>query len=309
MRVSLKAFQYFLAAVDSGSISAAADRLNVVPSAVSSAIDQVEQEFALKLVMRYRSRGIQPTPTGQILTAKIRHLLEEYSNLMSEGVELRTALTGSLRIGYYAPVAPAFMPDIVAPLIEGNPSVSVQLIECNNETAQSGLLNGEFDVILFAAENVKPGIAYETLLTIPPYILAPKGHPITQRQIASLADLAGVPLVLLDLPVASAYYRALLEEAGVEPLIVATASSTEMVRSLVASGIGCSVLNMRPHSTETYAGDVVAAVSLDPPATPLRFVLGHLEENPRRLVRAFVEHASTYFAGAGARRLTVTSAV
>ena len=257
--------------------------------------------------MRYRSRGIQPTPTGQILTAKIRHLLEEYDNLMSEGAELRTALTGSLSVGYYAPVAPAFMPDIVAPLVEGNPSVSVKLIECNNETAQGGLLSGEFDAILFAAENVKPGIAYETLMTIPPYILAPARHRIAARPTASLADLAGEPLVLLDLPVVSAYYRALLEEAGVEPRIVATATSAEMVRSMVSSGIGCSVLNMRPLSAESYAGKAVAAVPLDPPATPLRFVLGHLEENPRRLVHAFVERARAYFAGTDARRLTVTA--
>ena len=41
---------------------------------------------------------------------KIRHVIEEYDNLLLEGAELRTALSGNISVGYYAPVAPAFIP-------------------------------------------------------------------------------------------------------------------------------------------------------------------------------------------------------
>ena len=99
VRITLKALHYFLAAVEHESIARAAEQLHVVPSAVSVAIDQVEAEFSLKLVMRYPSKGIKLTATGQILLSKIRHLLEEYDNLLAEGADLRTALAGALRIG------------------------------------------------------------------------------------------------------------------------------------------------------------------------------------------------------------------
>ena len=56
MSITLKALQYFTTAVERGSIARAAEDLHVVPSAVSAAIDQVEQAFALKLVQRYPSR-------------------------------------------------------------------------------------------------------------------------------------------------------------------------------------------------------------------------------------------------------------
>ena len=151
MRTSIKALNYFLRAAELGSISRAAEELNVVPSAISNAIDLVERDFQLQLVQRYPAKGIRPTAAGLAMMRKIRHMIEEYDTLFLEGGELRTALSGSITIGYYAPVAPAFMPAIVAPLVRDHPGVKVKLVEADNETAQTGLLNGEFDLILFVA--------------------------------------------------------------------------------------------------------------------------------------------------------------
>ena len=305
MRVTLKAMTYFLTAVDRGSISRAAEELNVVPSAVSAAIDMMEEEFALQLVLRYRAKGIAPTAAGRILTGKIRHLLEEYDSLMIEGGDLGSALTGTLRIGYYAPVAPAFMPQVVAPLMEDNPGLTVEFEECDNEAAQAGLLSGAFDVILFVSENVRPGISHELLLEVPAYVLIAAEHPLAQRQSLQLDDLSGMPAILLDLPVAREYYRAMLEGAGLEPQIAASATTTEMVRSLVGAGVGYAILNMRPLTDVSYAGGRLVALPLSPAVTPLRLVLGHVAGNPRRLVRAFVEQCLEYFASEAGRQTIV----
>ena len=148
VRLSIKALRYFLVAAERGSIARAAEALHVAPSAVASAIESTEQEFKLKLVQRFPAKGIHPTAAGIALMRKIRHLLDEYRDLFLEGAELRTALSGRLSVGYYAPVAPAFVPSIAGPLIADNPDVRVNLVECDNEGAQAGLLDGRFDVIV-----------------------------------------------------------------------------------------------------------------------------------------------------------------
>ncbi len=305
MRVTLKALQYFLTATERGSLTRAAEELHVVPSAVAAAIDLVEDEFGMKLVTRTPSKGITATANGHILLAKTRHLLEEYNNLMAEGSELRTALSGTLCIGYYAPMAPAFMPAIAAQLMQQNTDVSVRFVECDNESAQSGLLAGDFDAILFVAENVKPGIAYEVLQEAPPYLLTAAGHRLAKRKSVDFTELENEPLVLLDLPVVSAYYRSIFDKAGLTPRIVASTTSAEMARSLVASGSGSAVLNMRPLCDVSYGGDGLAAVPILPSVQPLKLVLGYLKGNPRRLVRAFVDECLVYFAGTGAEKLIV----
>jgi DNA-binding transcriptional LysR family regulator len=305
LRVSIKALNHFLHAAERGSIAKAAADLNVVPSAISNAIDLVEREFELQLVQRYPAKGIRPTAAGLVMMRKIRHLVEEYDTLFIEGTELRTALSGSLSIGYYAPVAPAFMPAIVAPLVRDHPDIKVSLVEADNERAQAGLLDGEFDVILFVSENVHTGIDCQPLIEAPPYVLVPHDHALRNREFVTQADLRGEPLVLLDLPMTNEYYRNLVGDAGQPGNIAATASTHEMVRSLVGAGVGCSILNMRPATAVTYAGDEVFAVPLRSDTRALKLVLGHVGGKPRRLVQAFMDAATDHFALPAANKLIV----
>ncbi len=305
MDVSLKALRYFLSAVDAGNISHASRKMNVVPSAVLTAVNQVEDAFGLKLTLRQRSKGIELTATGRILTVKIRHLLDEYETLLKEGADLKNKLTGTLRVGYYAPVAPAFMPGIIEDLIVGNDDVVIKFFECDNQTAQDGLAAGTYDVIICVADSLRPGVTYETLAEVFAYLLVAEGHPLAVRKSVSLTDLDEIDMVLLDLPVVSEYYSQLFESAAISPRIVSTATTVEMVRSLVGSGFGCSVLHMRPLTQISYAGDGVIAIPFDPEVKPLRIVLAYLPDNPRRLVKAFVSEARNYFDRDVSHRLLV----
>jgi DNA-binding transcriptional LysR family regulator len=306
METSLKALRYFMAAANSGSISEASKQMHVVPSAVLAAVNQVEDAFGLQLTTRQRAKGIAPTATGKILMARIQHLLDEYELLMSQGAEMRTQLVGTLRVGYYAPVAPAFLPAIVCKLRSDNPRVDIKFTECDSHTAQAGLLSGDFDVILCVAESMAPGVTYETLIEVPAYLLVPQDHPFSKRPSVPLCDLEDEALVLLDLPVVSDYYSRIFEDAGVAPNIASTATTLEMVRSLVGAGVGLSLLHMRPVTDVTYAGDRVVGVPLNPAPDPLRIVMGHLPGNPRRLVKAFTDHLRNLFAQEAALRYLVT---
>lgn len=305
MRLSIKALQYFLTAIDQGSITHAAQHMNVVPSAISSAIDAVESEFGLKLVQRFPAKGIKPTASGITIARKVRRLIEEYDDVITGGHELRDALSGQLSIGYYAPIAPAFLPTILAPMLKQNRAVHLQCTECNNESVQDGLLEGRFDVILFVSENVKLGITCETLIDAPPHLLVPSSHRLAKQKSVKLDQIATLDLVLLDLPFTTQYLRGLLDSHGIDPRIVASASSTEMVRNLVGAGVGCSILNMRPELEHTYSGARVVAVPIEPPNKPLRLVLGYLDGNARRIVRTVNEACLSYFKSPAAQKLIV----
>lgn len=295
MEVSLKAMRYFLTAVECGSIAGASKQMNVVPSAIFTAVNQVEEAFGLQLTLRHRSKGITPTATGHIVMKKLQHVLDEYDTMMSEGADLRTKLTGSLRIGYYAPIAPAFIPAIATKLLKGNKGVDIKFTECDNHSAQLGLIEGTYDVILCVANAMHPQITFEPLTDVYAYLLAAQTHKFALRKSISAKELADEELVLLDLPVVSEYYGQLFEAAEVSPNVIATASSVEMVRSMVGEGVGSSVLHMRPATDISYAGQSVVAIPFDPPLEPLQIALGYLPDNPRRLVSAFVREIREYF--------------
>lgn len=306
MDISLKAMTYFTTALRYGNIAKAAAELNIAASAVSAAIDQVETAFDLTLVTRARARGIQATASGVAVARKCERLLEEYRSILAEGADLKQALSGTLSIGYYAPIAPAFLPPILAASLPKAANTTLHLEECDNNTAQDGLLAGTYDVILFVSEDVRPSIEFDVLISAPPYCLLPEAHRLAAQSSVTMADIAQEPLVILNRPVAAAYYRSLFEASGREARIAAYATSTEMVRSLVSLGHGCAILNMRPLTRTGYSGQRVVEVPISDALPPLTLAIGYDKTRPRRLVQTIVDACLAHFATAGAQQCIVT---
>ena len=305
MDISLRAMRYVRAAMRAGSIAAAAEELNVAASAVSAALDRAEETFGVALVTRARAKGIAPTSSGHVVLRRIEDLLERYEVMLADGIELRSSLSGMLRIGYYAPVAPAFLPRIVAPLIAANPGLTLSLEECDNDAAQAGLLTGSYDVIVFVADLPVPQIVAETLVHAPSYCLCPEGHRFAAQPSVALAELAAEPLIILDRPVAKTHYLDILEKSGRRFDIVATANSTEMVRSLVGEGLGCALLNMRPAIAFSYAGSRTACVQIGDNPAGLTLSLGHVAGPRRRAVQVFDGACRRFFGSAEGRGFIV----
>ena len=288
-----------------GNIAKAASELNIAASAVATAVDQIEAAFDLELFTRQRARGVQTNASGVALARKFERLLDDYRSVLAEGADLKYALSGDLRVGYYAPIAPAFLPRLLKSFVPASRDVALHLDECDNDTAQDGLLNGTYDVILFISEDVRPAIGFDVLIEAPAYCLLPKSHPLAERGSVSIAEISKEPLVVLNRPVASAYYRSLFDQRQHEISIAVYANSTEMVRSLVSAGHGCAILNMQPMSATTYSGGSVVGLPISDPLPPLTLAIGYDKSRPRRLVRHFVDACRQHFADATSARYII----
>ncbi|WP_299967736.1 LysR family transcriptional regulator [uncultured Roseobacter sp.] len=297
MTLSIRALRYVQEALRQGSIAAAADTMNVAPSAIATALDQAETAFGMALVTRARSKGIFLTAAGRDVQRRIDDLLERYNAMLSDVANLQSGLSGLLTIGYNAPVAPAFLPELSAALLAAHPEVSLSFTEGDNTSVQKGLLDGQFDAILFVEELPNPQIETQALIFAPTYCLCPADHAIASQSSVSVERIVQEPLILLDRPAARSYYLDLLAQSGEEPRIVATANGTEMVRSLVASGLGLSLLNMRPRHVPSYAGSPVHCVPLAECESGITLSLGFAPGPKRRLLQMFIDRCSAYFSG------------
>lgn len=306
MTVTLKSMRYFTTALERGSFTGAAEQLHVAPSAIAAAIDQIEAHFQLTLVTRHRARGIEPTAAGRNMARRFACLLEDYDAMLEEGRDLQEGLSGPFRLGYYAPVAPAFLPQLLAPLLPPHGGLHPVLEDCANDAAQAGLAEGRFDAILFVPDGSHPQIGYDPLIEAPAYALLPAAHPLAQRDTLSLHDLAREPLIALNRPMVTDYLHRMFRSLGRAPVIAVQANSTEMVRALVGAGLGCAVLNMRPATDITYAGSRLAARVLTDAGPPLTLALGYNKQNPRRATRAFAACCRAWAASPEAAAFTVS---
>lgn len=295
MALSLRAMRYVQAAMRLGSIAAAAEAMNVAPSAVATALGQAEEAFGFALVTRARAKGISPTLAGRDVQRRIDDLLERYDTMLTDVSNQQANLSGTLTVGYNAPIAPAFLPIIAARMQATHPDITFTFVDSDNASVQSGLLSGQFDVILFVEEIPNPRIATKPLIFAPTFCLCAHDHPIAQGGSVTVSQILQEPLVLLDRPAARTYYMELIEQNGSDYSIVATANSTEMVRSLVAVGTGVALLNMRPRDIPAYTGAATRCVPIADTKNGVTLSLGFAPGPKRRLLQLFVETCTNFF--------------
>lgn len=303
IQYTLKQLSYFAAAADRGSVTEAAQRLNVSQPSVSAAIAHLERVFGAQLFLRHHARGLTLTPAGRQLFAEARGLLSHADELGSfvgsEGAPLR----GELHLGYFVTFAPYYLPGLLSRFAELHPEVTVQLHEGDIEQLRRMLADGTIELALLYDLALGPELTLEPLAAHKPYALLPADHPLAKRRRVSLRALAEEPFVLLDLPHSREYFRAIFLAYGLEPRLRYATPSIEMVRGLVARGHGIGLLNIRPEGDRAYDGTALACRPLAEDCPPLRIALARpAHARATRAADALLACARSHFAPRARKR-------
>ncbi|MCZ8394866.1 LysR family transcriptional regulator [Achromobacter ruhlandii] len=84
----------FLAALEEGSLARAAARENIVPSAVSKRMIEMEEVLGVPLLAR-DVKGVQATPAGQALAEHARRVLQQMERMHREMAAFATGVRGA----------------------------------------------------------------------------------------------------------------------------------------------------------------------------------------------------------------------
>ena len=244
-RFTLAQLQYFVAAAETGNISAAAVALHTSQSGMSTAIQRLERDLGCTLFIRHRARGITLTPSGHRLLEKARDLLRDAGDLQELGQDLQSGTAGTLTAGFFVTLAPVYVPRILPRLRAAHPELIVQVLEADGVRLHHALRTGACDIALTYGLDIAEDMAFETVASARPYALLSEHHPVAGRGTASLSELAQTPMVLLDLPEPAHLMLGMFERAGVTPPEIIRTTSLETMRGLVAAGDGFAIVNQR----------------------------------------------------------------
>lgn len=112
MKVTLADMRIWIAVVDSGSITAAADQLTMTVSSVSRSLSRLENKLDTTLMQR-TTRRMALTPEGSLFLQRARKILAAMASAEEELAVRRETPSGRLRIN----TAPSFMQHIIVPLL------------------------------------------------------------------------------------------------------------------------------------------------------------------------------------------------
>lgn len=295
-RLTLRQLEYCVAAAEFGSIAEAAERIHVSSSSISSAITHVESELSVALFVRHHGQGLSVTPVGQEVLRQVRHLLDQTLALYDVAEDAQGAIRGPLRVGCLTTLAALVAPELCQGFARAHPGVQVTQVEDHQEGLIERLRQAQIDVaITYDLSVAQADIAFEPLASLPPHVIVSETDPLAYRRVTTFKELADRPMVLLDMPLSRDYFLSLFREAGVTPLIAARSPSPDVVRSLVANGVGYSLANVRPRSSHSLDGKKIVSVHLRGQPRPMLLGLAWAHgQKPRHVVEAFMHRCRSF---------------
>lgn len=254
MPISLKQVRYFIAAAQSGQISHAAMEMNISQSAVTAAIQQLELALGVKLLER-GANGVTPTLEGSRFLLHARNIMAAVNDAVRSPLGENTAAKGTLRVGVTYTVAGYFMPRPHMRFTRSHPGIALELVELPREAIEDGLRVGDLDMAVMLVSNLADDarLDCEPLFRSRRRLWLALDHPLLAQPEVSLADIAREPYVMLTVDEASKTAGLYWQKAGLVPSIIFNTSSVEAVRSMVAAGMGVTILSdmvYRPWSLE-----------------------------------------------------------
>lgn len=301
-KFSLRQLRYFVTVAEAGTMAAAAERHHISQSAISLAVTQLERGLGVQLLLRRKSRGIALTDAGRRLLPEARTLLAHAGEVQSTAQSISQNVSGELTVGCFPTITPFVLPDILRRFPQLHPEVVLQLAEGSVSELTDRLLEGTCEVALLYDLGVSADITKTLLYRVRPYVLLAEDHPLADDRPIRLAELRGEPMVMLDMRPSADMFRAVLASGGVEPDVRFVSASFESVRSLVASGVGYSLLLQRPAATFTYSGPGLVYREIADDVLEVDVILAHARDaRPTRRARAFSDYCIATYTTKGDR--------
>jgi len=248
--LDVRRMQVLRAVVTSGSITAAATNLGYTPSAISQQISVLEREAGLPLLEK-AGRGVQPTAAGKLLTGHAATIADDLAEAERALADLREGRTGTLRVRYFSTAGAALVPQAVADFRKEHPSVRLDLANVEPLDPIHEAAAGRADVsIVVIADGKEPplhGIQLVHLLDDPYSAVLPDGHPLADKRVLDLSDLAGEPWVDNEHYAASSWTcrQILLDacaSAGFSPSSSLQCNDYTAAQGFVPAGLGISMI-------------------------------------------------------------------
>lgn len=291
LRFTLRQLEYFVAVGEAGSVAGAADRVNVSSPSVSAAIGQLEAEFGVQLFVRKHAQGLALTGAGRALLDQARQALAEAERLTQLASALSGDVRGPLRLGCLLTFAQMIVPPLRRGFETLYPDVSVSQSELNQQQIFDQIRGGQLDIALTYDLEIARDLQFVPLAKLAPYAMFPETHPLAGRSAVSVEDLKDHPMVLLDLPLSSAYLLSFFKAAGVRPMIAERTRDMGVMRGLVGNGFGYAIANIRPLHESSPDGKRLRFVPLVGPVRPMVMGLVMAEGAGNVLtVKAFIDH-------------------
>lgn len=263
LKLDFRQLRSFRVIAETGSFSRAAAALNLSQPSLSRQIALLESELGQRLLVR-NGRGVSLTAAGDAFLVHARSLLDIARQAHDELRDLDSSPSGRVIVGMPPRVALGLSAPLVRAFRERFPRATITVLEGLSIALRESLIAGRLDLALLFDPQPSPQLKVETLMRERLLLVAPPRSHLPPR--ASLASLANYPMVLPSAPNAiRGLVDQLLAPRSIALNVLAEVGAVQTVLSLVAQGVGCTILPESALAASPASKELVVS-PIGPPA-------------------------------------------
>jgi DNA-binding transcriptional LysR family regulator len=289
--MTLQQLEYFLAAAEHRSFSAAAAELHMAQPSLSEQVRRLEAELGVRLFTR-GGRRLELTEAGRLLRPRAERALAAVREAGESVQQVRALTGGTATFGMFGNAPSWLLTELVGEFRRRHPAVHIRIVGQNSSLVADAVREGRLEAGLVMLPiddrglDVRPSIRDELF-----YLST---DPESVRGPVSAEGLAGAPLILYDASFGwddptrrQLYERA--QSAGVRLEPVVEVEDVEAALALVARGFGDTVapLSIIPSSLEKR----LQRAPFDPPIYDTFAFIHRRDAHLSPATRAFLEIA------------------
>jgi DNA-binding transcriptional LysR family regulator len=257
--MDLRQLEIVRAIAETGSFTGAGARLNVSQSAISRQILLLEDEFHERLFVRL-GRRVQITSSGEVLLQLSHRVFNDIRDTSASITDKQKVLSGPLNLVGGMTVCLYVFPLLLKEFRKHHPQVDIKIATGGQQRLLRRLRTQRADLALLTLPVDDPAFTSVPVLREELMLVMPTGHPLSSKDSVGVEALVGQPFVIFE---QGSNTRRTLDEffvrEQIKPNIVTETENIEIIKSMVASGLGISIVPFQSVERETRGGSLKVA--------------------------------------------------
>ena len=233
---------YFVAVVETGGFSRAAERCSVAQPSLSQQIIKLEQELGQELFHR-SGRKVALTDAGRALLPRARTILAEMQEIRFGVQRDVEAGYGALSVGFIPTIAPFVLPGAVAAFSQAYPQSCLSVQEDLTQVLVEGLIAGRLDLAIMSLPVSSKQIETQELLAEPLMVAARRDGLLPNQANLRVKELEMFPFIALsEVHCLGEQVHSFCYQHNLNLNVVCHTTQLSTVQNCVALGLGISLV-------------------------------------------------------------------
>jgi len=250
----------FLEVARHTSFSRAAEKRFRTQPAISSQIRSLEEEVGARLFDRSGGK-VALTAAGKLFQQYAEQTLDARKTMLVTLAEMERIPRGEIVVGANEGTCLHILPEVFADFKKLYPNVGVQISRLERAKIMESIIDNSVDFGVVSAPVDDKRLTVVTIHRDELVMIAPPGHPLSQVQLAAIAEVVGYPLLLPKVGRTRDALENLFHDRGLKPKISMELDSSELLKRFVAADVGVGFIARSNVSEDVKAG-VLAAVAI-----------------------------------------------